>query len=121
MKINSNSEIQEIECRGQIGGDELPLPENLSREGKFLETDVLEASCQEKIGWKKNGSSTEAKALTSENDVIQTKAKTVKGHQTHSGPVMPGPVLNHSLSERGRISERFVHIKMSYSIAVRGV
>lgn len=47
---------------------------------------------------------------TSEKETThpKTKTETVRSRQTQSGPLMPGIVLTHSLSERGRITERFV-------------
>lgn len=71
---------------------------------------MLESGGQEKTGWKKNGSSTEATTSTSEKDMVLSKARSpsVKNRQAVSGPLMPGAVLSHSLSERGRISERSV-------------
>ncbi|KAJ6943753.1 hypothetical protein NC652_009259 [Populus alba x Populus x berolinensis] len=107
LNVNSKSEMQQAEYSRQLSGGKLPQVDNLNRKGRLPESDLLETSSQEKVGWKRNGSSTEAKASTSENDVMQAKAKTVKSRQTLSGPIMPGTVLSHSLSERGRTSERF--------------
>ncbi|KAH8513175.1 hypothetical protein H0E87_006460 [Populus deltoides] len=107
LNVNSKSEMQQAEYSRQLSGGKLPRVDNLNRKGRLPESDLLETSSQEKVGWKRNGSSTEAKASTSENDVMQAKAKTVKSRQTLSGPLMPGMVLSHSLSERGRTSERF--------------
>ncbi|KAL9386865.1 hypothetical protein Peur_019989 [Populus x canadensis] len=107
LNVNSKSEMQQVEYSRQLSGGKLPWADNLNRKGRLPESDLLETSSQEKVGWKRNGSSTEAKASTSENDVMQAKAKTVKSRQTLSGPLMPGTVLSHSLSERGRTSERF--------------
>ncbi|KAG6788163.1 hypothetical protein POTOM_004218 [Populus tomentosa] len=107
VKVNSNSEIQLVEYSRQLSGGELPQADNFIRKGKLPESDLLETSSLEKVGWKGNGSSSEAKASTSESVMAQAKAKTVKSRQTHSGPLMPGTVFSHSLSERGRASERF--------------
>ncbi|KAF9685981.1 hypothetical protein SADUNF_Sadunf03G0111100 [Salix dunnii] len=97
--------VQQADYSRQLSGGKLSQVDNLNRKGKFPESDLLETSSQEKVGWKRNGSSTEAKVSTSENDVKQAKAKTVKSYQTRSGPLMPGTVLSHSLSESGRTSE----------------
>ncbi|TKY52015.1 Serine/threonine-protein kinase fray2 [Spatholobus suberectus] len=58
---------------------------------------------------KRNGSVAEATSSTLEKDVGTSKVKTqsVKLGKTQSGPLMPGSVLGHSLSERGRAFERF--------------
>ncbi|KAF9689179.1 hypothetical protein SADUNF_Sadunf01G0064800 [Salix dunnii] len=106
-KVNSNSEIQQAEFNRQLSGGELPQSNNFIRTGKLPESDLLETSSLEKAGWKRNGSSSEAKASTSESIMAQAKAKTLKSRQTHSGLLMPGTVLSQSLSERGRTSERF--------------
>jgi len=110
--------MQQAEYSRQLSGGKLPRVDNLNRKGRLPESDLLETSSQEKVGWKRNGSSTEAKASTSENDVMQAKAKTVKSHQTLSGPLMPGTVLSHSLSERGRTSERSVFFFFSLPFSI---
>ncbi|XP_011026795.1 PREDICTED: serine/threonine-protein kinase BLUS1-like isoform X3 [Populus euphratica] len=104
VKINSNSEMQLAEYSRQLSGCELPQADNFIKKGKLPESDLLETSSLEK---ERNGSISEAKASTSESLMAQAKAKTVKSRQTHSGPLMPGTVFSHSLSERGRTSERF--------------
>lgn len=95
-------------CRGRITGDELAQAGCLSKKGKSLRSDSLESSNQEKIGQEKDISSAEMMPSTSEKDMVNAKTKTqmVKGRQTQSGPLMPGVVLSHSLSDRGRSFER---------------
>lgn len=95
-------------CRGRITGDELAQAECLSKKGKSWRSDSLESSNQEKIGQEKDISSAEMMPSTSEKDIVNAKTKTqmVKGRQTQSGPLMPGVVLSHSLSDRGRSFER---------------
>ncbi|KAK6646171.1 hypothetical protein PHAVU_L005401 [Phaseolus vulgaris] len=58
---------------------------------------------------KRNGSVAEATSSTSENDMGTSKIKSqsVKLGKTQSGPLVPGSVLGHSLSEKGRAFERF--------------
>lgn len=94
--------------RGRITGDELAQAGCLSKKGKSLRSDSLESSNQEKIGQEKDISSAEMMPSTSEKDMVNAKTKTqmVKGRQTQSGPLMPGVVLSHSLSDRGRSFER---------------
>ncbi|KAJ4846333.1 hypothetical protein Tsubulata_005927 [Turnera subulata] len=106
VRHNSNSDIQQTALREQIEGDELLRTESLQNKGKFLECEPLETSCLDKFGQNKNMSTTDAKASTSDNDIIQTKVKPARSRQTVSGPLMPGTVLGHSLSDRGRTSER---------------
>ena len=81
-----------------------------------MENDMLKGGLPEKTGWNRNGTSTEAEASTSGQDIVQGKPKTQmpKGRQTQSGPILPGIVLSHSLSERVRGSERFVLLMVSY-------
>jgi len=121
VKVNSNSEIQLAEHSRQLSGGELPQADNFIRKGKLPESDLLETSSLEKVGWKRNGSSSEAKASTSESVMAQAKATTVKSRQTHSGPLMPGTVFSHSLSERGRTSERFVVFLFSFSYSINKI
>ena len=108
--MNLNYELAQPEYRGRNSGEEKPQADVLNRKGKVVESDLLESGCQEKVGWRKNGSSTEASSSMSEKDMVlaKTKTQTVKIRQTQSGPLMPGAVLSHSVSERVRISERFV-------------
>lgn len=84
----------------------------MSKKGKSLRSDSLESSNQEKIGQEKDISSAELMPSTSEKDMVNAKTKTqmVKGRQTQSGPLMPGVVLSHSLSDRGRSFERFIMV-----------
>lgn len=97
-----------FEYRGQTRGEELLQVDCLNKKEKIVDGDSLEYGFQEKAVWKKNGPSVEASSSTSEKDMVQakTKAQMVKSRQTQSGPLSPGAVLSHSLSERGRISER---------------
>ncbi|KAL5750184.1 hypothetical protein ACOSP7_024787 [Xanthoceras sorbifolium] len=104
-KSNSSVELYWSEYRGK--SDQPQLSECSNRKGKIVEVDSLESGIQEKILLKKNGSSSEAMASTSEKDLMPAKVKTVKTRQTQSGPLMPGVVLSHSASERGRNLERF--------------
>ncbi|XWS50152.1 hypothetical protein CRYUN_Cryun12cG0064400 [Craigia yunnanensis] len=99
-KLNLNREVSQAEC-------DLLQSDCLNGKGKNAECDIVEAGCQEKVGLRKNGSSIDIMASTSEKDVLLTRAKTVKPRQTQSGPLTPGAVLNHSSSERVRNSERF--------------
>ncbi|XP_057424031.1 serine/threonine-protein kinase BLUS1-like isoform X2 [Lotus japonicus] len=57
---------------------------------------------------KRNESIVEATSTTLEKDMETSKVKTpVKIVKTQSGPLVPGTVLSHSFSERGRAFERF--------------
>ncbi|KAL5539719.1 hypothetical protein UlMin_043848 [Ulmus minor] len=105
-KLNLNNEQPQSDSEGQSSGNQ--QCENLNNKCKGLECDITESGSQDKIGWKKNGSSTEATSSTSNKDSVlaKTRSQSVKGRQTHSGPLMPGAVLSHSSSERGRFSER---------------
>ncbi|KAG6636468.1 serine/threonine-protein kinase BLUS1-like isoform X2 [Carya illinoinensis] len=108
VKLNLNNKLVQPECGEQTSGEELPQVDCLNRKGKNLESDLLESGCQEKVGWKKDVSSPEASSSMTEKEMLQakTKAQMLKSRHTQSGPLMPGAVLNHSLSERGQSSER---------------
>ena len=102
---------------GKLNSNELPLQgqssdEYANKKGKIVECDVQESGYNEKMGWKKNASSTEAmtSVSTAEKETVTTKIRlqAVKVRQTYSGPIMPTAVLTHSVSERARVSERFV-------------
>ncbi|THG10728.1 hypothetical protein TEA_023104 [Camellia sinensis var. sinensis] len=94
-------------CSEQTSGGEFPPTQCSSNEGKIPESDLLQSDYQGKIDLEKNGSRTELPPSTSEKDAAQGKAKAPSGksRQTQSGPLMPGIVLSHSASERGRIFE----------------
>ncbi|CAL2260743.1 unnamed protein product [Prunus armeniaca] len=106
-KLNENSEPYWTEYK-EVNDYEAQQVESLNKKGKVLESNILESGGQQKTAWKKNGSSSEATASTSEKDMVQAKNKNllVKSRQTQSGPLTPGAVLSHSLSERARIFER---------------
>ncbi|CAN6585793.1 unnamed protein product [Malus baccata var. baccata] len=110
-KLNENNESYWTDYKGEINGDESQQVECLNKKGKDIESNLSESAGQQKTGWKKNESSSEAIASTSEKDTVQAKPKTliVKSRQTLSGPLTPGSVLSHSLSEKGRIFERSVN------------
>lgn len=110
--MNLNNELAQPEHRGQNSSAELPHVDYLNGKGKNLGSDLMESGYEENVGLKKNGSSTEASSSTSEKDLLlaKTKAQMVKSRQTHSGPLMHGTVLSHSLSDRGRSLERFVMV-----------
>lgn len=110
-KSNSIAELSQAESRGPT--NQLQLYESLNKKGKALEGDSLDRN-QENIALKKNGSSTEEMASTSEKDTMQTKAKAVKSRHTQSGPLMPGMLLSHSSSERARNPERFVSLHFKF-------
>ncbi|XVF12886.1 hypothetical protein REPUB_Repub08aG0158500 [Reevesia pubescens] len=104
-KLNLNREVSQAECEGPKSVD-LLQSDILNGKGKNPECEIVEAGFQEKV-LRKNGSSIDVMASTSEKDVVLTRAKTVKPRKTQSGPLTPGAVLNHSSSERVRNSERF--------------
>ena len=106
-KLNLNREVSQAECGGPRSVDLLQF-DCLNGKGKKLECEMVEADCQEKVGLRKNESSIDIMASTSEKDVRLNRVKTVKPRQTQSGPLTPGAVLNHSSSERVRNSERLV-------------
>ncbi|XP_014513537.1 serine/threonine-protein kinase BLUS1 [Vigna radiata var. radiata] len=83
-KKNSNN-LQQDEFAVQVGSNDIPQSE------------------------KRNGSVAEATSSTLENDTGTSKIKSqsVKLGKTQSGPLVPGSVLGHSLSEKGRAFERF--------------
>ncbi|XP_059662159.1 uncharacterized protein LOC132308160 isoform X2 [Cornus florida] len=89
-------------------GDEVYPVECVNKKGKNLESDLLDSENQCKNGIEKYGSRTELLPPTSDKDAAQAKTKTSTGknRRTQSGPLMPGIVLNHSKSERGRNFER---------------
>ncbi|XP_021279558.1 STE20/SPS1-related proline-alanine-rich protein kinase-like [Herrania umbratica] len=105
-KLNLNREVSQAETGGPRNVD-LSQSDCLNGKGKNPECDIVEAGRQETVSLRKNGSSIDVMASTSEKDVVLTRAKTVKPRQTQSGPLTPGAVLNHSSSERVRNSERF--------------
>lgn len=106
----------------QTSGGILPPVESSSNKEKIPVRDLLESDYQGKIELEKNASRTELPPSHPEKDVVLARVRTSSGNsrQTQSGPLMPAIVLNHSKSERGRISERFIlvyfliHISMQF-------
>ncbi|XP_028774684.1 serine/threonine-protein kinase fray2 isoform X2 [Neltuma alba] len=83
--------------------------ESLDQRGKIVESNLPELGSSKNIIWKRNGSVAEATASTLEKDIgtSKTRSQSLKSRQTQSGPLVPGTVIGHSLSERVRTSERF--------------
>ncbi|XP_052209613.1 serine/threonine-protein kinase BLUS1-like isoform X2 [Diospyros lotus] len=93
----------------KTSSDGFSLAEGSNNKGKVPESNLGESDFQGKIGLEKNGSRTELSPLTLEEDgAVQAKTKTATGksRQTQSGPLTPGIVLSHSMSEKGRFFER---------------
>ncbi|KAI8546129.1 hypothetical protein RHMOL_Rhmol07G0092600 [Rhododendron molle] len=92
----------------QTSGGVFPPAECSSNKEKTPERDILESDYQGKVELEKNASRTELPPSHPEKDPVLAKIKTSTGNSrlTQSGPLMPGIVLNHSKSERGRSSER---------------
>ncbi|KAL7167810.1 hypothetical protein ACSBR2_038295 [Camellia fascicularis] len=109
FSVGKSISTNDIICSEQTS-DEFSSAECLSK-GKVSESDLLESDYQGKIDLEKNGSRTELPPSTSEKDIVLAKIKTSasKSRQTQSGPLMPGIVLNHSVTERGHIFERCDH------------
>ncbi|KAM5571302.1 serine/threonine-protein kinase BLUS1-like [Rosa sericea] len=107
-KSNENNEPPSTDRKSEVNGDDSQQVECVNRKDKHLESETLESGGQQGTDWKKNGSSSEATASTSETDMLQAKSRivAVKSRQTRSGPLTPGGVLNHSLSDTGRSFER---------------
>ncbi|KAH7864059.1 hypothetical protein Vadar_025264 [Vaccinium darrowii] len=102
--VSTNENI----CSEQTSGGILPPVESSSNKEKIPVRDLLESDYQGKIELEKNASRTELPPSHPEKDVVLARVRTSSGNsrQTQSGPLMPAIVLNHSKSERGRISER---------------
>lgn len=71
-------------------------------------SELLYSHSQVKTVLEKEAVVSDAAGPASGRDSVQVKAKSqpVKGHQSQSGPLMPGIVLGQTSSERGRASER---------------
>lgn len=102
LTLGKSTSTSDIISGGRVNCDEILQSENLSNKGKVQGSDLVFGSQD------RNGSSIELMPSISEKEVTQPKSKTetVKSRQTQSGPLMPGMVLGHSLSERVRTSER---------------
>ncbi|GKV04007.1 hypothetical protein SLEP1_g16225 [Rubroshorea leprosula] len=107
LKKNLSRGLYQAESIGQISADQSQQSDCLNRKGKNLESDIVEAVSQEEVALKKPVSSIEVSTSSSERDIVQTKTKVVKTRQTQSGPLTPGIVLNHSLSDKAQNFERF--------------
>ncbi|XP_010252417.1 PREDICTED: serine/threonine-protein kinase BLUS1-like isoform X2 [Nelumbo nucifera] len=95
------------DCRS-IRGAELSQSQYLGTR-EVSESGLLGSNNQHKTeGNNIEESSSEPLASTSQKDMVNShsKSQTGKGRQTQSGPLMPAMVLNNSLPERCRASER---------------
>ncbi|KAK4400251.1 Serine/threonine-protein kinase fray2 [Sesamum angolense] len=92
--------------REKANGNEVLVAESQTK--KVYESDLTASDNQGKNGLKKSASKAELLPPILEKDAAQAKTKSQTGRprQTQSGPLMPGTVLSHSLSERTRQLER---------------
>ncbi|KAL3817873.1 hypothetical protein ACJIZ3_003778 [Penstemon smallii] len=112
-KVPYNSVVKPVATSNKIGrektnGNEVPVVQSQTKKGKVSESNLLESDNQGPTGLEKNGSQAELIPPLVEKDaaVAKTPIQTGRPRQTQSGPLMPGNVLSHSLSERLHISER---------------
>ncbi|KAK4489230.1 hypothetical protein RD792_005026 [Penstemon davidsonii] len=108
-----NSVVKPLAMSNNIGrentnGNQAPVVESQTEKGKVSESDIVESDNQGQTGLKKSESKAELPLPLVEKDAAQTKTKiqTSRPRQTQSGPLMPGTVLSHSMSERARNVER---------------
>ncbi|KAL0296404.1 UNVERIFIED_CONTAM: Serine/threonine-protein kinase fray2 [Sesamum radiatum] len=94
--------------REKANGNEVLVAESQTKKEKVYESDLTASDNQGKNGLKKSASKAELLPPMVEKDAAQAKTKhqTGRPRQTQSGPLMPGTVLSHSLSERTRKLER---------------
>ncbi|KAK4421467.1 Serine/threonine-protein kinase fray2, partial [Sesamum alatum] len=94
--------------RENLVDNEVLVVESRTKKGKLSDSDIFEPDNQGNTGVK-SGSKAEPALPVVEKDVPQAKTRTPTGRarQTQSGPLMPGAVLSHSLSERARNLERY--------------
>ncbi|KAL0372910.1 UNVERIFIED_CONTAM: Serine/threonine-protein kinase fray2 [Sesamum calycinum] len=94
--------------REKANGNEVLVAESQTKKEKVYESDLTASDNQGKNGLKKSASKAELLPPMVEKDAAQAKTKNQTGRprQTQSGPLMPGTVLSHSLSERTRKLER---------------
>ncbi|KAK9926400.1 hypothetical protein M0R45_023633 [Rubus argutus] len=87
-KLNENNEPPWTDCKSEVNGDDSQQVESVNRKGKLLESDILESGGQQATDWKKNRSSSEATASTSETDMVQAKSRllAVKSRQNSEWP-----------------------------------
>ncbi|KAK7327213.1 hypothetical protein VNO80_31578 [Phaseolus coccineus] len=93
---------------GAIDIEETEQSEYLNKNKKIPESEIQELGFPKNIFWERNVSTSKATASNVEKDIIMTKTKgqMVKSRQTHSGPLLPVTILNHSKLEREGISTR---------------
>lgn len=83
--------------------------ESPANKGKVSEIGITEHDNKEKYEIKKSDSKTELPpTVDKEAAQVKTRNQTGRSRQTQSGPLVPGSVLSHSLSERARNIERCV-------------
>ncbi|KAF6136211.1 hypothetical protein GIB67_036891, partial [Kingdonia uniflora] len=102
--------INGVDRRGSISGANFSQPECSSTMQDISETHSLDCSNPKNFdGHEKYGPVNGSVLSGSDKDIVQGQPKNqlCKTRQSRSGPLMPNTVLSHSMSERGRISERF--------------
>ncbi|KAK3030662.1 hypothetical protein RJ639_035866, partial [Escallonia herrerae] len=101
--LQDDDEIQDIKEE-----DESMKPSVNNKDASNSRSSLGKSISTSKVDPVNNGSKTEQLPSTSEKDAVQTKTAnpTGKTRQSQSGPLMPGVVLTHSTSDRGRNIER---------------
>ncbi|PIN07232.1 Ste20-like serine/threonine protein kinase [Handroanthus impetiginosus] len=112
QKVTSSSVVKPAATdnnasRENLNDNEVPVVESEIK-GKVSESDLVESDNPSRTGLQKSGSKAELPPPT-DRDAAQSRIRTQmgKGRQSQSGPLMPGTVLSHSLSDRTRNLERY--------------
>lgn len=84
--------------------------ESMNAKGEIVETETLRSGIQEiNDADEKDGSSNGVILSRLDKPVVQEQSKTLmtKTRQSLSGPLVPNVSLNHPVSERRQVSERY--------------
>ncbi|PIN14658.1 Ste20-like serine/threonine protein kinase [Handroanthus impetiginosus] len=115
QKVASSSVVKPVVTSNYIGrekinGDEVPVVEKQAKKEKLSASDLTESDSdnQGKTGLQQSGLKADLLPTVVERDAAHanTRNQTARPRQTQSGPLIPGTVLSHSLSERARNLER---------------
>ncbi|EYU33483.1 hypothetical protein MIMGU_mgv1a0199023mg, partial [Erythranthe guttata] len=95
-------------CWEKTNGNDVPVVESPMNKGNVSKRDLTEYDNEEKKELKKSESKAELPPMVDKDKeaaLAKTRNQTGRPRETQSGPIMPGAMLSHSMSDRARNTE----------------
>ncbi|KAL7149804.1 hypothetical protein ABFS83_05G065300 [Erythranthe nasuta] len=113
-KVASSSRLKPAATSNNVGrektnGNDVPVVESPMNKGNVSKSDLTEYDNEEKKELKKSESKADLPPMVDKDKeaaLAKTRNQTGRPRETQSGPIMPGAMLSHSMSDRVRNTER---------------